>query len=355
MTPTGTRRCPWAKPAPAPACADTRTEDVLDRAHLAAVSRLLASRLTRPAATRPGPREPDIRATGWWRSPRLRWLVLSSGVSWGGLIVLAITVGLSGWWWVTALRLWGSETATARATVALRYDDVPLTPWLVPGDAEVSFRTADGRKVTTDLAYGDEPDPSEGDRLTVEYAVESPSAARLPGDPGLDRGLWISGGVAAATVISVAWCGVSTARGMRHVLAAARGTETRTVGYLLLPDPEDAAVAPPQLVFFVEGENRPFALLEAVPGRSRSRLVDWLPLEGTTELRSVPGEPERVVPWVDGRPVWPLSPLFDLSDPEEERDFREYVEELTPPWIELPVSQGLRDDEANPVRGEGAR
>ncbi|MFF9136730.1 hypothetical protein ACF09G_04045 [Streptomyces albogriseolus] len=333
------------KPVPAPAGADARTEDVLDRAHLAAVSRLLASRLAGPVATRPGPREPDIRTTGWWRSPRLRRLALASGVSWGGLLVLAVTAGLSGWWWVTVLRLWGSETATARATVALRYDDIPFSPWLVPGDAEVTFRTADGRKVTTDLAYGDEPAPGEGDRLTVEYAVQSPSAARLPGDPGLDRGLWISGGVAAAALIRVAWCGVSASRVVRHVLAAARGTETRTACYLLLPDPEDPAKAPLQLVFFGEGENRPFALLEAVPGRSRSRLVDWLPLEGTAELRSVPGESETVVPWVDGRPVWPRSPLFDLSDPEEERDFREYVEELTPPWIELPGSQGLRDGE----------
>ena len=343
------------KPVPAPVCADTRAEDALDRAHLAAVSRLLAARLSGPVATRPGRREPDIRAAGWWRSPRLRWLVLSSGVSWGGLIILAVTVGLSGWWWVTALRLWDSETATARATVALRYDDVPLTPWPLPGDAEITFLTADGRKVTTDLAYGDEPAPSEGDRLSIEYAVESPSAAGLPGDPGLDRGLWISGGAAAAALIRVAWCSVSTARVMHRVLAAARGTETRTVGYLLLPDPEDAAKAPPQLVFFAEGENRPFALVEAAPGTPRSRLVDWLPREGTAELRSVPGECETVVPWVDGRPVWPLSPLFDLSDPEEERDFREYVEELTPPWIELPGSQGLRDDEADPVTGEGAR
>ncbi|WP_062641075.1 hypothetical protein [Streptomyces maremycinicus] len=342
-------------PVPVPAGADARPADVLDRAHLAAVSRLLASRLSGSATTRPGRREPDIRTTGWWRSPRLRRLVLASWVSWGGLLVLAVTAGLSGWWWATALRLWGSETAPARATVALRYDDVPLTPWLVPGDAEITFHTADGRKVTTDLAYGDEPAPNEGDRLTVEYAVESPSAARLPGDPGLDRGLWISGGVAAAALIRVAWGGVSGSRVMRRVLAAARGAETRTADYVLLPDPEDPAAAPPQLVFFTNGENRPFALLEAVPGTARSRLVDWLPREGTAELRSVPGEPETVVPWVDGHPVWPLSPLFDLSDPEEERDFREYVEELTPPWIALPGSQGFRDDEEDPMRGEVAR
>lgn len=338
---------PLGKPVLALAGGDARSEDVLDRAHLAAVSRWLTSRLNGgAAATRPGPAEPDIRTTGWWRSPRLRRLALASGVSWGGLFVLAATAGLSGWWWATALQLWGSETATARATVTIRYDDgFPLSPWLVPSDAEVTFRTADGRKVTTDLFYGDEPAAGEGDWLTVEYAVESPSAARLPGDSGLDRGLWISGGVAAAALIRMGWCGVSGSRVMRRVLAAARGAETRTADYLLLPDTEDPAKAPPQLVFFAEGENRPFALLEAVPGTLRSRLVDWLPREGTAELRSVPGDFETVAPWVDGRPVWPLSPLFDLSDPEEERDFREYVEDLAPPWIALPGPQELREGE----------
>ncbi|MGK5447924.1 hypothetical protein [Streptomyces radiopugnans] len=42
------------------------------------------------------------------------------------------------------------------------------------------------------------------------------------------------------------------------------------------------------------------------------------------------------MPWIGGRPLWPDSPLFDLSDPDEERDFREYVEELAPPGGELP-------------------
>ena len=68
------------KTVPAPAGADARTVDVLDRAHLAAVSRLLASRLNGSAATRPEPREPDIRTTGWWHSPRLRRLVVVRGL-----------------------------------------------------------------------------------------------------------------------------------------------------------------------------------------------------------------------------------------------------------------------------------
>ncbi|MDH2407378.1 hypothetical protein ACG5V6_15105 [Streptomyces chitinivorans] len=45
------------------------------------------------------------------------------------------------------------------------------------------------------------------------------------------------------------------------------------------------------------------------------------------------------MPWTGGRPVWPDSPLFDLSDPDEERDFREYVEELVPAGVELPRSK----------------
>ncbi|GAA3619486.1 hypothetical protein GCM10023079_06410 [Streptomyces chitinivorans] len=53
----------------------------------------------------------------------------------------------------------------------------------------------------------------------------------------------------------------------------------------------------------------------------------------------MPGESDTVVPWTGGRPVWPDSPLFDLSDPDEERDFREYVEELVPAGVELPRSK----------------
>ena len=97
-------------------------------------------------------------------------------------------------------------------------------------------------------------------------------------------------------------------------------------------------------MFFAEGENRPFALLEAVLGTLRSRLVHWLPREGGRTALHAGGVGNRV-PWVDGRPVWLLSPLFDLSDPEEERDFREYVEYLVPPWIALPGSQELREGE----------
>jgi hypothetical protein len=123
------------------------------------------------------------------------------------------------------------------------------------------------------------------------------------------------------------------------MLAAARGAETRTVEYVLLADPENPTSSSPQLVCFDEGQDRPFGLLELDAGARGRPLVSWLPREGTAELRSVPGDPDAVVPWFGGRPVWPWSPLFDLSDPDEAEDFREYVDMLAPPWIELPTGE----------------
>ncbi|MFV0131973.1 hypothetical protein ACLGIH_01660 [Streptomyces sp. HMX87] len=332
-----------AEPGTAPAESSgtgvpARPDDVLDRAHLTAVAELLGSRVTQPR--RPAPSEPDIRAVTWWRSPRLRRLALRSGISWGGLVVLCLTAVLSTWWWVTAVRLWDDAgTATARATVEYRYDDFPVSPWLVPADAEISFRTADGREITTDVAYS-RSGLRDGDKVTVEYAVDAPSAARIPGDPGQTRGLLLSGGAAALALIRGVWCAVTTARHVRRMLAAARGAGTRTVEYVLLADPEAPTSAPPQLVCFDEGRGRPFGLLELDAGARGRPLVSWLPREGTAGLRSVPGDPQTVVPWIGGRPVWPCSPLFDLSDPDEAADFQEYVNMLAPPWIALPTGGG---------------
>ncbi|MFE9649806.1 hypothetical protein ACFYO0_37995 [Streptomyces sp. NPDC006365] len=326
---------PATGPADTPAPgARARPDDVLHRAHLAAVAGLLGSRLTKPP--RPARPAPDISTAAWWRSPRLRGLALSSGIAWGAMIVLCLTVVLSGWWWVSAVRLWGAGTATARATVEYHYDDFPLSPWLVPGDAEITFRTADGRKVTTDIVHS-RSGLREDDEVTVEYAVDAPSAARIPGDPGSTRGLLLSGGAAVLALARILWRALTVTRHARGLLAAARGAEARTVEYVLLADPEDPTSAAPQLVCFDEGQDRPFGFLELDPGARGRPLVSWLPREGTAALRSVPGDPDTVVPWIGGHPVWPYSPLFDLSDPGEAEDFREYVDMLAPSWIELPA------------------
>ncbi|GAA2621497.1 hypothetical protein [Streptomyces vastus] len=177
----------------------------------------------------------------------------------------------------------------------------------------------------------------EDDEVTVEYAVDAPSAARIPGDPGPTRGLLLSGGVAVLALARTLWCALTTTRHARRLLAAARGAEARTVEYVLLADPEEPTSAAPQLVCFDEGQDRPFGLVEVDPGGRGRPLVSWLPREGTADLRSVPGDPDTVVPWIDGHPVWPCSPLFDLSDPAEAETFREYVDMLAPSWIELPT------------------
>ncbi|MFF8601104.1 hypothetical protein ACF065_18420 [Streptomyces sp. NPDC015232] len=303
--------------------------DVLTRTHLTAVSRLLLGRET-PAPGRRRP-EPDPRSGPWWRSPALRRLTFVSGVSWGALVVLAVAVLWSGRWWVTALQLTTEPPRTAVAKVEYLQEELPLEPWLLPGEAEMSFVTEDGRRVVTDIVHG-RPAPSEGDTVGIEYAPGHPSAARIPGDPGFARGLWGSGVVAALALTRLVWCAVSTGRVLRRLLRAARLGTARSFDYLLLAGGAEPATEGPLLVLFAPGSQRPEALTDVVPE------AVLLPAEGTLELRSAPGDDGAAVAWIQGEPVWPTSPLTVLSEDGAEDAFRAYVTELVPPDVVLDVA-----------------
>ncbi|ALO12572.1 hypothetical protein AQF52_6986 [Streptomyces venezuelae] len=302
--------------------------DVLARSHLAAVSRLLLARSAFAPAARKRRPEPDPSTGPWWRSPVLRRITLASGVAWGALIVLALTCLLSGWWWVTAVRLSTDRPVTATATVELLYDELPLEPWLLPSVAEMSFVTADGRRIVTDVVVS-EPAPAEGDTVGIEYAAGQPSAARIPGDPGYRRGLWVSGTVAALAIGRLAWCAARTGRTLRRVLRAARSPEARTLDYLVLPGGEEPASEAPMLVLFESGADRPIALMDVEPGAVH------LPHQGTTQLRSTAEDPAAAVAFVGGGPVWPMNPLTDLTDEEEREAFTQYVTDLVPLGVTL--------------------
>ncbi|MFF5453057.1 hypothetical protein ACFY40_17680 [Streptomyces sp. NPDC012950] len=308
--------------------------DVLDRPRLAALARLLHERHALAGGAGKHRPEPDPAAGPWWRSPVLRRVVLASGVAWGALFVLAVTALWSGWWWGTAYRQAVDRTERATATVQYLHEEFPLEPWPLPGAVEVRFDTEDGRRVVTDVEYGD-PAPAEGDAVEVEYAVGRPSAARIAGDPGLGRGLWASGAVAAAALVRLVWCAVSTGRVLRRLLRAARQGEARDFDYLLLPpsgeEPEDRTFL---LVLFAPGASRPTATMDAVPAAAS------LPPEGTLEMRALPEAPAFAVAWTAGRPVWPSGPLVLLEEGEEddEEEFlRQYVTSLVPPGVALDV------------------
>ncbi|MBG0852755.1 hypothetical protein I2W78_13120 [Streptomyces spinoverrucosus] len=322
-----------AAPSPAPLRKDPAgdsadTGDILDRSHLTEVSRLLLARDVLGAGPKRRRPEPDPRSGPWWRSPALRRITLASGIAWGALIVLGVTALWSGWWWMTAFRITTDRPQTAIATVEYRHDEFPLEPWLLPGAAEMSFLTADGRRIVTDIVHAD-PAPAEGDTVGIEYAAGHPSVAWIPGDPGFRRGLWVSGAVAALALARLVWCVVATGRILRRLLRAARRGQVRSLDYLLLPGGEEPATEAPMLVLFEPGAQRPTAVMDVVPG------AILLPPEGTLELRSVPQDPSAAVAWIGGEPVWPTSPLTALAEDDEEDSFRQYVTDLVPSGVAL--------------------
>ncbi|MFF7438943.1 hypothetical protein [Streptomyces sp. NPDC008122] len=300
--------------------------DVLDGAHLTALSRLLFAReASGPKRRRP---EPDPCSGRWWRSPALRRIVIASGIPWGAVVVLFVAAMWSGWWWVTAFRLATDRPQTAIATVEYLHEEFPLEPWLLPGAAEMSFVTTDGRRVVTDIVHGD-PAPAEGDTVGIEYAPGHPSVAAIPGDPGLERGLWVSGAVATLALARLVWCGVTTGRILRRLLRAARRGQTRLFDYLLLPGGEEPGTEAPMLVLFEPGAQRPTSVMDVVP------TAVLLPPEGSLELRSVPQDPAAAVAWIGEEPVWPTSPLTVLDEDGGEEFLRGYVTDLVPPGVAL--------------------
>ncbi len=313
--------------------ADTAdTADALDRSRLAAVARLLHERKGVGGGGKELRPEPDPGTGPWWRSPVLRRIVLASGIAWGALIALVATALWSGWWWGTAYQQATGRTERATATVQYLHEEFALEPWLLPGAVEVRFDVPDGRRVVTDVEYGGSA-PAEGATVEVEYAVDGPSAARIAGDPGLGRGLWVSGAVVVVALVRLVWCAVSTGRVLRRLLRAVRQGQGRDFDYLLLPpsgeEPGDTTFL---LVLFEPGAEQPVAVMDTVPAAAS------LPPEGTLEMRSLPEEPAFAVAWTGGRPVWPGGPLVLLAeDEDEEEHLRRYVTGLVPPGVVLDV------------------
>ncbi|MFB7029515.1 MULTISPECIES: hypothetical protein [unclassified Streptomyces] len=317
--------------------ADTAdTADVLDRSRLAAVARLLHERKDLGGGGKELRPEPDPGTGPWWRSPVLRRIVLASGVAWGALIALAAAVLWSGWWWGTAYQQATGRTERATATVQYLHEEFALEPWLLPGAVEVRFDVPDGRRIVTDVQYGGSA-PAEGTTVEVEYAVDGPSAARIAGDPGLGRGLWVSGAVVVVALARLVWCAVSTGRVLRRLLRAVRQGRGRDFDYLLLPpsgeEPGDTTFL---LVLFEPGAERPTAVMDTLPAAAS------LPPEGTLEMRSLPEDPAFAVAWTGGRPVWPGGPLVLLAENgDEEESLRRYVTDLVPSGVVLDVPSAL--------------
>ncbi|WP_143204076.1 hypothetical protein [Streptomyces kebangsaanensis] len=133
----------------------------------------------------------------------------------------------------------------------------------------------------------------------------------LPGKGSAGVGLALLLGALGFVGIWISVSGLLVARGASRAL---RSGSSRSMRYVLLrePDsncpfmllfPEDGGEQAPPVSAVVLGERRPAALPEAV---------------GTARLYQTSGERPYAVPWVVGRPHYPLDRMFPLDpdDPE---------------------------------------
>ncbi|NGO72676.1 hypothetical protein [Streptomyces boncukensis] len=110
---------------------------------------------------------------------------------------------------------------------------------------------------------------------------------------------------------------------VRELVRAAQAPVPVLRSYALLPDPHDAT---PVLVFFPAGagpDAMPVAILAVCPPGPRRRPWAGLPAPvGTADLRGWLNKDPTVVPWIDGRPLWPLHSLREvhIDTPEDRED-----------------------------------
>ncbi|MEV0446369.1 hypothetical protein [Streptomyces sp. NPDC050600] len=129
------------------------------------------------------------------------------------------------------------------------------------------------------------------------------------------------------------WRFLGSGRATAQRLArAARGPEPVPKRYVLLFDPVGGG---PVLVLFPYGggpEDLPEAVLRLYPPGTLKEPRKGLPSapSGLAELRGVTSQGTPVVvPWIEGRPVWPWGPFEELRPGD--RAAREYLERLAPP------------------------
>ncbi|GAB2599094.1 hypothetical protein GCM10027168_35070 [Streptomyces capparidis] len=246
----------------------------------------------------PPPDDADVRHAPWWRVRALRRAALRGGLSVGGLLVFGCVAVHALPWWGDAVRLTAADTARARAVV--RDVDGALLPGVFPDNVEVVFTTAQGRRVRALVAHGGEA-PEPGAALEVEYAVSAPSHAAPVGDGGL---LWGAGASAVAAGLALARVGRRAADGGRRTRAlvrAARSPEAHPARCVLL---RDTGGGPDWLLLFPVPGGREDAPSHLLPVRAVG--VDPV---GLADPRGEVRDGGDVVPWVDGRAVWPEAPL----------------------------------------------
>ncbi len=236
----------------------------------------------------------------WWSRLASRSIVLSrAGLAAGALVPLGIGV-IGGWSSATGWLGSQGATETARAEVADVSDFFPF----FPADLEVTFEDRWGATQSTFVALvGDAPPGT----VTVRYAVEAPERARLVGEgDGTGRGLLLGVGLVASALGWIAWHALQARRISGGITRALREGAESSRPYVLVHDPEND----PVLLLFEDEQGPPrWALPLAEP------VAAVVPLTGTAQLRGDVSDGAVVVAVVDGKVLWPISPLVEI-DPE---------------------------------------
>lgn len=237
--------------------------------------------------------QPELRPRRWW--------VLSGRMTWALALAPAVLfLGLFGVAWLLDLRaLATSPTAMAAATVV----SVTPGPWFPVAESEVSFVTADGRKVS---AFPATQAAQPGAVVTVRYVLDDPGRATVVGPRDA------STRAARLSIASLAFVvGLTGFMLSSRLLPALRGSrpgyQVVRLRYLRVRHP----IAGDGLVLFDAGYDSPPRWLLGVLGR----LGPDVPLAGVAEFTTRTGElgdGEWVHPVVAGRQWFAAEPIVAI-------------------------------------------
>lgn len=189
----------------------------------------------------------------------------------GGFAVLAFALGIGYSWCSAAWDLSHDRTAVTTAKVDEWTDGVfPLFPHdlyvLIP---------VDGRDVEALVAAADLPDEPPA-TVQVRYSTVHPESAELVQDSALSRGVLLTAAAAAGAVSWLLWVAISTARDVRRLQRAARGSGGTEFRFVLATSVEgDGALVlydlvhdEPQWLLFLNDSE-----VERLPGIGQVRLL----------------------------------------------------------------------------------
>ncbi|MGQ0844652.1 MAG: hypothetical protein ACT4QF_11000 [Sporichthyaceae bacterium] len=251
-------------------------------------------------------REPIPRR--WWKVASLRKAALYGLPRAAAPLFLVVLAALSGaptWW--AAVQLASGDVAVAQARV---HESLGGVGPFMPNEIAIRFEFQ-GRTVEASVVHRGELEP--GSPLVVQHSLAHPAAARVEGDgDGMDFVLATTGPLALA---GLGWAGLRLFRLRREYrgLWLVHREAARPWRYVRFVDP----LGVPALLLFSQFDDGPPAAV--LPLAPPATVADGLPVAGTAMVHGQVRDLSPVLPVVDGRPLWALTPA-QAVEPELVRD-----------------------------------